>query len=72
MGPALARCGWIFAIPAAMRAIASRGGLEIPGLRDPRRQQQQAINRFLVEQMAGDQLVNYKPGAVPTPIRWSL
>jgi hypothetical protein len=25
------------------------------------------INRFLVEQMAGDQLVNFKPGAVPTP-----
>jgi mono/diheme cytochrome c family protein len=25
------------------------------------------INQFLVEQMAGDQLVNYKPGARPTP-----
>jgi hypothetical protein len=25
------------------------------------------INRFLVEQMAGDQLVNYKPGTQPTP-----
>ena len=25
------------------------------------------INRFLVEQIAGDQLVNYKPGTQPTP-----
>ena len=25
------------------------------------------INRFIVEQMAGDQLVNYKPGTQPTP-----
>ncbi|MCU1329374.1 MAG: putative rane protein, partial [Bryobacterales bacterium] len=25
------------------------------------------INRFLLEQMAGDQLVNYKPGTHPTP-----
>lgn len=25
------------------------------------------INQFLVEQMAGDQLVNYKPGSRPTP-----
>ena len=25
------------------------------------------INRFLLEQLAGDQLVNYKPGASPTP-----
>ena len=25
------------------------------------------INQFLLEQMAGDQLVNYKPGSRPTP-----
>jgi len=29
--------------------------------------QNKPIDRFLVEQMAGDQLVNYKPGTQPTP-----